>query len=99
MQVRVPAAIAGPNVHGFSTVHAFIVSALSINTGKVYIGIAGLNRITLDNVLIVLPIPTANLIPTFSVSVAGAANALRIADLWIDADVANEGVLISAIVT
>ena len=97
-QVAVPAAIAGPGSPGLSTVHAFVVSALSTNTGKVYIGTVGLNKTTLANTLVVLAIPTVNLIPTFSCSLTAAANALSLSDLYIDADNANDGVLISAVV-
>jgi hypothetical protein len=38
------------------------------------------------------------LIPTFSISLTAAANALRLSDLWIDAEINGEGVLISAVV-
>jgi hypothetical protein len=75
-----------------------VVSALSGNTGKIYIGTAGLNKTTLANTLVVLAIPTVNLIPTFSCSLTAAANALSLSDLFIDADVGGEGVLISAVV-
>ena len=50
------------------------------------------------NTLIVLPIPTANLIPAFSISVAGAANGISLSDLWLDTAIANDGVLISVII-
>ncbi len=97
VQVQIPAAIAGPGNPGLSTVHAFVVEVLSNNTGKVYIGVQGLSKTTLVGCLVVLPIPTANLLPTFSVSMTAAANALSLSDLWIDADNAGEGVMISAI--
>jgi hypothetical protein len=92
-------AIAGPQgAAGFKSVHAFIIQALSTNTGKIYVGLAGLNKSTLVGVLCVLPIPTANLIPTFSVSLTAAANALALDDLLIDADVNGEGVTVSGVV-
>ena len=99
VRVSVPPEIAGPAAHGLSGVHAILVGALSTNTGKVYIGVAGLDRVALTRVLVVLPIPTANLLPTFSISVSAAANALSLSDLWIDVDVAGEGVLVSAVVS
>lgn len=98
VQVRVPPEIAGPGNPGLSTVHAFLVQAVPGNTGRTYVGTAGLNKSTLAHVLAVLPIPTANLIPTFSTSVTAAANALSLSDLWIDADIGGEGVLVSAVV-
>lgn len=100
VQVQVPAAIAGPGNPGLSTVHAFIVEVLASNTGKIYLGTLGLNKSAsaLTNVLVVLPVPTVNILPTFSVSLTAAANALSLSDLWVDADVATDGVLISAVV-
>lgn len=89
----------GPTVPALTTVHAFLVAALAANTGKVYIGVAGMNKATLAGVLMVLPVPTTNLIPTFSVSVTAAANALSLTDLWIDVDNSNDGVLISGVIT
>lgn len=98
VNVPVPPSVAGPGSPGLTTVHAFVVQALAANTGKVYIGIAGLNKSTLANVLIVLPVPTANLLPAFSVSITAAANALSLSDLWIDVDNNGDGVLLSGIV-
>jgi hypothetical protein len=94
-----PAVVAGPlGVGGLSTVHAFVVQALSSNAGKIYIGLVGMSKATLAGVLVVLPVPTANLIPTFSVSLTEAANALSLNDLWFDADNSGEGVTISGVV-
>ncbi len=94
-----PTVVAGPlGAQGLSTVHAFVIQALSGNTGKIYIGLAGLNKSTLVGVLVVLPVPTANLIPTFSASLTAAANALSLTDLWFDADNGGEGVTISGVV-
>lgn len=98
VQVSVPPGVAGPGNPGLSTVHAFIVSALPSNTGKVYVGTLGLDKNTYAGLLVVLAVPTVNLIPTFSVSLTAAANALSLSDLYIDADVGGEGVLISAVV-
>jgi hypothetical protein len=89
---------AGPASPALSTVHAFVVEALESNTGKVYIGIAGMDKTTRVGVLMTLPVPTANLIPTFSVSLTAAANALSLTDIWIDTDNNGEGVTISGIV-
>lgn len=99
--VNVPVPVlpgAGPAVPPLSTVHAFVVEVLAGNTGKIYIGVAGMNKTTLVGVIVVLPVPTANLIPTFSVSLTAAANALSLSDLWIDADTNGEGVLISGVI-
>lgn len=77
--------------------HAFLVTALSENVGKIYIGEQGLSKTTLAKVYSVLPVPTTNSLPTFSVAVTDAANALGLDNLWIDADSANDGVLVSCV--
>ncbi len=99
--VQVPAPVLpgqGPTLPALSTVHALVIEVLSTNTGKIYVGIAGLNKSTLAGVLMVLPVPTANLLPTFSISLTAAANALSLTDLVVDADNSGEGVLISGII-
>jgi hypothetical protein len=99
VRAPVPLVVSGPLLDaGLTTVHAFIIQALSTNTGKIYIGLSTLNKATLAGILIVLPVPTANLIPTFSASLTAGANALSLTDLWIDADNSGEGVTISGVV-
>lgn len=93
-----PVRVEAPILSDRPTCHACIIEALPDNLGKVYIGVAGLNKVTLVGVLLVLPIPTANMIGTFSISMAQAANAIRLTDFYIDADVADDGVLVSALV-
>ena len=94
----VPVALPIPPAIDPPTVHAFVIEVLPSNTGKIYVGLVGLNRSTLAECLIVLPVPTANLLPTFSVSVAIGANPLRLDTIYLDADTNNDGVLISAVV-
>lgn len=96
--VAVPTSVSGPGAPGLSTVHAVVIQALTANTGKVYVGLQGLDKSSLANVLVVLPIPTANLVPSFSISLTTGANALSLSDLYIDADIPSEGVLISGVV-
>lgn len=90
--VSVPATLQPP------AAHACVFQALPTNSGKVYIGTQGMNKTTLVGVLVVLAIPSDNQIPAFSLAVTHAANAIPLADLRVDADVAGEGVLISALV-
>jgi hypothetical protein len=97
-QVVLPAGVTGPGQPGFVNVHAFIIQALWTNAGKIYIGTVGLVGSSMTNLLAVLPVPTANLIPTFSVAMTLSPNSLSLADIWIDADNAGEGVLISALI-
>jgi hypothetical protein len=80
------------------TCHACIIEALPENTGKIYIGLSGLNKTTRANVLLILPVPTANVLPSFSSAMAQAANAINLTDFWIDADQPTDGVLVSALV-
>jgi hypothetical protein len=93
-----PKRVVAPPAMNPPSCHAVIIEALKGNTGCVYIGLEGLNRTTLEQVLIVLPIPTANLIPTFSIALTVAGNAVNLGNLFVDADVGGEGVLISALV-
>lgn len=96
--VAIPSSVAGPATPGENSVHAILIQALAGNSGKVYVGGPGLNKSTLANCFVVLPVPTSNLIPTFSISVTAAANALSLQDLYIDVDVNGEGVLVSVVV-
>lgn len=91
-QLQVPATINPPSVH------AFIIEALPSNLGKIYIGLAGLNKATMVGVLCILPVPSINLLPTFSMAVSAGANPLNLRDLWFDADTSGEGVIVSAVV-
>lgn len=77
--------------------HSFMVEALPANTGKIYVGFVGLNKGTLANVLAIIPVPTVNLIPSFSSTIAYAPGGFNLADIYIDADVNGEGALVSAI--
>ena len=99
VQFPVPLTVSGPmGPQGLSTVHAILIEVLETNLGKVYIGLAGMNKISRVGVLLTLPIPTANLIPTFSISLTAAANALSLSDLWLDADNSGEGVTVGGVV-
>ena len=93
-----PVALTVPTTINPPSVHAILIEVLATNTGKIYIGLAGLNKTTLAGVLIVLAVPTANSLPTFSIAVTQAANALSLPQLRFDVDNANDGVLVSGIV-
>jgi len=79
-------------------VHAYMVQALSSNTGKIYIGSASMNKTTLAGVYAYLPVPTASLAPAFSASVALAAANFMMNEIYLDADVGSEGAIVSAII-
>lgn len=78
--------------------HALVIEALSTNVGKVYIGRVGFTKVTGPGQVVVLPVPTTNLLATFSVSIAGAANGLNLGSLYVDADNAGDGVNVGIMV-
>lgn len=45
-----------------------------------------------------IAIPTANHIPAFSVALTIAPNALNVGDFYVDADVADDGVIVTYLV-
>src|SRR6185369_15881341 len=78
--------------------HGFMFQALPGNTGKIYIGSNQMSKATLQNLVSILAVPTANSIPTFSAALTLAPNAVHLHDLYIDADNANDGVIISMLI-
>lgn len=81
------------------TCHAVLLQALWNNTGKVYIGTADMVKATLAGVSAVLAIPTANAIPGYSISLTLAPSGVDLSTLWVDADQANEGLLVTILQT
>lgn len=81
------------------TVHGVLFQALPTNTGRIYIGDSTLNRATFAGLFAMLAVPTANLLPTFSAALTLAPNAVRLDDMFIDADNNNDGVIVSVLVT
>ena len=78
--------------------HGVLAQALPLNVGKVYVGMSTMNRVTLANVVAVLAIPTDNTIPSFTVALTLSPNAINLADLYVDADIALEGALVSVLI-
>lgn len=79
--------------------HSYLVECLAANTGKVYIGTATMDKTSLTGVYAILPPPTANVFPSFSVTVSYSPNHFNLAEVYIDVDNAGEGVVASAIVS
>jgi hypothetical protein len=79
--------------------HGVLLQALPSNVGRVYIGTSGLVRATFANVYAYLAVPTANQGPTFSAALTLAPNAVQLQDMFIDADNANDGVIVTTLVT
>lgn len=67
------------------------------NTDLVYIGVAGMNKTTGVGVLAQLAAPadaTTGPFPSYSPSIPNIPAGLNINDLWVDAEQANEGVVV-----
>lgn len=79
--------------------HGVLFQTLPTNTGRVFIGTRNLVRATLAQCFAWLPIPTVNQAPSFSVALTIAPNGLKLNDYWVDADVANDGVIVTILVT
>lgn len=80
-------------------IHGVMFQALPTNVGLVYIGRASMNRSTLEDVFAILPIPTSNVLPTFSVALTISPNGLVLNEFYIDADEASDGALCSILQT
>jgi hypothetical protein len=78
--------------------HGVLFQALPANVGRVYIGSSVLNRAALTGVFSVLVIPTATIIPSFSVALTIAPNGIKLDDFWVDADTATDGVIITVLI-
>lgn len=83
----------------FMTCQAVMFQAWKSNTGAVYVGRAELNRTTGANVGAVLAIPTTTTIPSFGASNHLAPAGINLDDYYLDADNANDGALVSLLVT
>lgn len=88
-----------PNPVERCAVHAVLFQVLPENSGRIYVGVAGMNRVTKDGVLGMLAVPTANVLPTFSMALTISPNAIHLHDIYIDADQNTDGVIVSVLVT
>ena len=102
--VRVTNSIA-TDAHGLNpdparfSCHAALFQARPSNTGKVYIGLATMSKSTLAGVAAVLAVPTANVIPSFSMALTLSPAGIDLSDLYLDADTNGEGILLSVLIT
>lgn len=66
------------------------------NTGRIFVGLAGMVVATGVQVLAVLNIPPATgEIPYFDMGAFGPAGGIRLSDLWLDASVNGDGAYIA----
>jgi len=80
-------------------VHGVLIQARYNNTGRIYIGDSTLVAATEVGCHCVLPIPTTNSIPSFSAALTISPAGIVFEDLWIDASVNGEGVVVSILLT
>lgn len=79
--------------------HGVLIQALPTNQGKIYIGRGDLDRALFTGMFAFLAIPTSNFIPSFSAALTLSPGGIQLRDLFIDADIANDGVIVTALVT
>lgn len=84
-------------------VNGYMCQSLPTNTGLVYIGLKNMNKATLVGVLGILPVPTPNamsvplVLPTFSASAGAVPVVDDMTFIYVDADIAGNGCIISAV--
>lgn len=86
-----------PNPSAYKLCHGIMIEALPTNVGKLYVGLFGMVKGTYVGVLAVLPAPTTNSYPSWSASIGYAPNAIEVTQVYLDADSANDGAIISLV--
>jgi hypothetical protein len=102
--IRVPTPGTPVQISTDSTLNASMLMVRTVPgfTGKTYLGLAGMNKSAsgMSGVMRVLSEPCFG--PqdgeVFPPAGRGQGNALRVSDYWVDADVANEGVIVTCFV-
>lgn len=79
--------------------HGVLFQALPTNTGKVYIGTAEMDPTAFTGLFAMLAIPTDNQIPSFSAALTITPNGMVLDQFYVDADNADDGVLLTYLVT
>lgn len=79
--------------------HGVLIQVLPSNLGKVYVGTATMSKAAFTGIFAFLAIPTSNFIPSFSAALTMSPGGIQLRDLYIDADLANEGVIVTALIT
>ena len=79
--------------------HGVLIQVLKSNTGAVFVGTSAMNKGAFTGLFAQLAIPTINLIPNFSAALTLSPGGLQLRDLYIDADVADDGVIVTVLVT
>lgn len=74
---------------------SIFIQALAANTGDIYVGASGLDRTTLAGVYAILPASTASSYPSVCFELSNSPAGINANEIWIDAEVNGEGVLVS----
>lgn len=83
----------------FQTVHAVQFVAIPSNTGKVYLGNAGLTKATHVGVGMVLVAPSSSFVPSWGITQETSPNGVDLSAIYLDVDTGGEGVLVTVQVT
>lgn len=87
-----------PDFQNDARVHGILIQALPDNVGRVYIGASDMSRAARTGLYGMLATPTANILPTFAAALTISPNALKFTDFYIDADNANDGVIVCVLI-
>ena len=79
-------------------VHGLLIQARPTNIGRIYVGLVGMNKAALAGLLGLLAVPTSNVLPSFSIALTLAPNAINAADIYVDSDNVADGVIVSALI-
>jgi len=98
---KIVAVTAGTPVRATATptfCNSLLIAVPAANTGKTYIGVAAMVKTTFVGVVKQFLIPATTGIGDLLRIEAPDGDQLNAADLWVDADVSGEGLLVTALV-
>ena len=79
--------------------HALLVQQIPGNTGRLVLGVSGMNSSTYAGCLALLGVPTNTILPSANGGITHAPNAFNLADFYLDASVSGEGGLVSVLIS
>lgn len=80
-------------------VHGVLFQVLPANVGRVYVGASNMSRVNRTGLFGMLAAPSGALLPSFSVSLTIAPNGIALGDFYLDADTADDGVIVTVLIT
>lgn len=93
------AAIFGANQKPFLSAQAVLFQSWKGNTDELYIGRSDMDRTSGVGVAIVLVAPTTASLPSFGMANQMSPAGIDLSALYLDADVANEGALVTLLIS